>query len=269
MLPFEIADWMQNAVTGSMIIALPVALLAGMVSFFSPCVVPLLPGYLAYASGMGAADLVAGHTRPRRTLAGAALFVLGFASVFVAAGVIFGTVGQALVTYQTQISRTVGVVTIAMGLVFTGLLPIGRREMRLQRMPAVGLAGAPLLGIVFGLGWTPCIGPTLSVVLSLALTEASASRGGLLAFTYALGLGIPFLIAAVAFAKMTRAVDLLRRHQQTLLRLGGAAMIAVGHPARHRPVGPGHRRPTTMGRPVHHHPVTLQRSPFQAEKKSR
>jgi cytochrome c-type biogenesis protein len=203
MLPFEIADWMQNAVTGSMIIALPVALLAGLVSFFSPCVVPLLPGYLAYASGMGAADLVAG-------------------------GVIFGTVGQALVTYQTQISRTVGVVTIAMGLVFTGLLPIGRREMRLQRMPAVGLAGAPLLGIVFGLGWTPCIGPTLSVVLSLALTEASASRGGLLAFTYALGLGIPFLIAAVAFAKMTRAVDLLRRHQQTLLRLGGAAMIAVG-----------------------------------------
>ncbi|HEY5787464.1 MAG TPA: cytochrome c biogenesis protein CcdA [Microlunatus sp.] len=174
----------------------------------------------------GAADLVAGHTRPRRTLAGAALFVLGFASVFVAAGVIFGTVGQALVTYQTQISRAVGVVTIAMGLVFTGLLPIGRREMRLQRMPAVGLAGAPLLGIVFGLGWTPCIGPTLSVVLSLALTEASASRGGLLAFTYALG--IPFLIAAVAFAKMTRAVDLLRRHQQTLLRLGGGAMIAVG-----------------------------------------
>jgi cytochrome c-type biogenesis protein len=228
MLPLEIADWMQNAVTGSMIIALPVALLAGMVSFFSPCVVPLLPGYLAYASGMSAADLVAGHTRPRRTLAGAALFVLGFASVFVAAGVIFGTVGQALVTYQTQISRTVGVITIAMGLMFTGLLPIGRREMRLQRMPAVGLAGAPLLGIVFGLGWTPCIGPTLSVVLSLALTEASASRGGLLAFTYALGLGIPFLIAAVAFAKMTRAVDLLRRHQQTLLRLGGAAMIAVG-----------------------------------------
>ena len=228
MPPLEIGVWVQDAVTGSMIIALPVALLAGLVSFFSPCVVPLLPGYLAYASGMGAADLVAGHARPRRTVAGAALFVLGFATVFVAAGVVFGTVGQALLTYQTQISRVAGVVTIILGLVFTGLLPIGRRELRLQRMPAVGLAGAPLLGVVFGLGWTPCIGPTLGVVLSLALTESSASRGGLLAFTYALGLGIPFLIAAAAFAKVTRAVDLLRRHQQLLLRLGGAALIAVG-----------------------------------------
>ena len=136
------------------------------------------------------------------------MFVLGFATVFVAAGVVFGTVGQALVAYQALISSIVGVVIIVMGLVFTGLLPIGRRDMRLQRMPAVGLAGAPLLGIVFGLGWTPCIGPTFSIVLSLALTEASATRGGLLAFTYALGLGIPFLIAAAAFAKMTRAVDL-------------------------------------------------------------
>ena len=228
MVPLEISAWIQDAVAGSMIIALPVALLAGMVSFFSPCVVPLLPGYLAYASGMGAADVVAGHARPRRTVVGAALFVFGFATVFVAAGVVFGTVGQALTTHQTQISRAAGVVSIVMGLVFTGLLPIGRRELRLQRMPAVGLAGAPLLGMVFGLGWTPCIGPTLSVVLSLALTESSASRGGLLAFTYALGLGLPFLVAAAAFAKMTRAVELLRRHQQTMLRLGGAAMILVG-----------------------------------------
>ena len=228
MVPLEIADWAQNAVAGSMLVALPVALLAGLVSFFSPCVVPLLPGYLAYASGMGAADLVAGHHRPGRALAGTALFVLGFATVFVAAGVVFGSLGQALLTYQTQISRVVGILTIVMGLIFTGLLPIGRREIRLQRLPAVGIAGAPLLGVVFGLGWTPCIGPTLSVVLSLALTEGSATRGGLLAFTYALGLGIPFLVAAAAFATMGRAVDLLRRHQQAVLRVGGSAMIILG-----------------------------------------
>ena len=228
MLPLEIAGWAQDAVAGSMLVALPVALLAGLVSFFSPCVVPLLPGYLAYASGMGAADLVAGNRRPGRALAGTALFVLGFASVFVAAGVVFGSLGQALLTYQAQISRVVGVLTIVMGLIFSGLLPIGRREIRLQRLPAVGIAGAPLLGMVFGLGWTPCIGPTLSVVLSLALTEGSGTRGALLAFIYALGLGIPFLIAAAAFASMTHAVDLLRRHQQTLLRVGGAAMIILG-----------------------------------------
>ena len=224
----ELAAWMQDAVTGTMLVALPVALLAGLVSFFSPCVVPLLPGYLAYASGMGAADLVAGHARARRTVVGAALFVLGFASVFVAAGVVLGALGQVLLTYQALISRIAGVVVIVMGLVFTGLLPLGRADVRLRRMPAVGLAGAPLLGVVFGLGWTPCIGPTLSIVLSLALTEGSATRGGLLAFTYALGLGIPFLIAAAAFAKASRAISVLRRHERLLLRIGGLAMIAVG-----------------------------------------
>jgi len=131
----ELAAWMQDAVTGTMLVALPVALLAGLVSFFSPCVVPLLPGYLAYASGMGAADLVAGHTRARRTVLGAGLFVLGFASVFVAAGVVLGALGQVLLTYQAVISRIAGVVVIVMGLVFTGLIPLGRADVRLRRMP--------------------------------------------------------------------------------------------------------------------------------------
>ena len=115
-----------------------------------------------------------------------------------------------------------------MGLVFAGLIPLGRRELRLSRLPAVGLAGAPLLGIVFGLGWTPCLGPTLSVVLTLALSEGSASRGGLLAFSYALGLGLPFLAAAAAFTQMARAVTFVRRHQRALLRIGGLTMVAVG-----------------------------------------
>lgn len=228
MIPLDIAAWVQQAVAGSMVVAIPVALVAGMVSFFSPCVVPLLPGYLAYAGGMSAADLVAGNTRPARTAAGAALFVAGFAVVFVSAGVLFGAVGQALVAYQQIISRAVGVLTILMGLIFAGVVPLGRRDLRLRRLPAIGLAGAPLLGVTFGLGWTPCLGPTLSVVISLALTEASLGRGALLAFVYALGLGIPFIAAALAFCTTTRVVDALRRHTVWLVRAGGIAMVAVG-----------------------------------------
>lgn len=161
-------------------------------------------------------------------LAGTALFVAGFAAVFVAAGVVFGAVGQALVAWQRPLSVIAGVVSIGLGLAFAGMLPIGRREVRLKRLPAVGLAGAPLLGIVFGLGWTPCLGPTLGVVINLALTDGSAARGALLAFVYALGLGLPFLLAAAAFPRMTRLVDVVRRHQLVLLRVGGGLMIAVG-----------------------------------------
>lgn len=211
-----------------MLVALPVALLAGLLSFFSPCVVPLLPGYLAYATGMNAADIVAGHRRSGRALVGTGLFVLGFAAVFVAAGILFGTVGTFLIAYQGWINRVVGLLTIVMGLIFTGLIPLGRRELRWQRLPAVGLAGAPLLGVVFGLGWTPCIGPTLAVVISLALTEGEAGRGGLLAFAYAVGLGLPFLVAAAAFPRIAGAVDFLRRHQLALLRVGGGMMVLVG-----------------------------------------
>lgn len=228
MIPLSLASWAQDAMTGAMPVAIPVAVLAGLLSFFTPCVVPLLPGYLAYASGMSAADIVAGHRRPGRTLAGTSLFILGFAAVFTTAGVVFGAVGQTLIAYQTVLTRTAGVVSIVMGLIFTGLIPIGRREVRLHRLPRVGLVGAPLLGAVFGLGWTPCLGPTLSVVISLALTEASATRGGILAFSYAVGLGIPFLIAAVAFTRMNRTISWLRGHQLAVLRIGGLAMIAVG-----------------------------------------
>ena len=228
MTPLDLAGWAQDAVAGGMLLALPVALVAGLASFFTPCVVPLLPGYLAYATGMSAADVTGGGTRRGRAVAGTALFVLGFAVVFVAAGVLFGAVGATLVAYQTLITRVVGILAIVMGLTFAGLIPLGRRELRLSRLPAVGLAGAPLLGMVFGLGWTPCLGPTLSVVISLALSEGSASRGGLLAFTYALGLGIPFLVAAAAFTRMARTVGFFRRHQQALLSIGGLTMVAVG-----------------------------------------
>lgn len=223
-----IAAWAQTAAGGSMLLALPVALLAGVMSFFSPCVVPLLPGYLSFATGLGAAEVIEGRGRRGRLLAGTSLFVLGFAAVFVTAGVVFGAVGALLMTHQRLITRIAGVVAILMGLAFLGLLPIGRGEARSNRVPAVGIAGAPLLGVVFGLGWTPCIGPTLAVILTLAANQGSAARGGFLAATYALGLGIPFLVASLAFAKFARTVNFARRHQQAVLRIGGILIILTG-----------------------------------------
>ncbi len=228
MIPgFDLSSWASSAVGGSMALAVPVALLAGLVSFFSPCVVPLLPGYLSYATGLGAAEVVAGGRRGRM-LAGTLLFVLGLAAVFVTTGVVAGAVGQALYAYQTVITRVIGSVIIILGLVFAGLLPIGDRELRISWVPTAGVAAAPLLGIVFGLGWSPCIGPALGVVINLGFNEATALRGGVLGFVYALGLGIPFVIAGLAFARMARAVGFLRRHQRALQRVGGLMMVAVG-----------------------------------------
>ncbi|HEY5785445.1 MAG TPA: cytochrome c biogenesis protein CcdA [Microlunatus sp.] len=210
-----------------MALAIPVALLAGIVSFFSPCVVPLLPGYLSYMTGVGAADLAAGHRRGRMLL-GTALFVLGLAVVFVITGVAVGTVGGLLLAYQSVITRVLGVVIIVLGLAFAGVISLGNAELRIQRLPAAGLAAAPVLGAVFALGWTPCIGPALAVVLNLGLNEGTALRGGVLGFAYALGLGIPFVVAGLAFGVMTRTVGLLRRHQVAVMRIGGLMMVAVG-----------------------------------------
>lgn len=227
-VPLDVAGWAQSAVGGSMALAIPVAALAGLVSFFSPCVVPLLPGYLSYATGLGAAEVIEGSRRRGRMLAGSSLFVLGFAVVFVATGVVAGSLGRVLLEYRQLISQILGAVVVVLGLMFAGVLRFGQRDVRVHRLPAVGVAAAPLLGVLFALGWTPCISPTLSVVVNLGLNEGSALRGGLLGFVYALGLGIPFVIAGLAFTKMARAVSLLRRHQVALMRFGGLLMVVVG-----------------------------------------
>jgi cytochrome c-type biogenesis protein len=228
MAPLDLASWAQTAVGGTMALALPVALLAGLVSFFSPCVVPLLPGYLSYATGLGAAEVVEGSTRRGRMLAGTSLFVLGFAAVFVMTGVVAGSAGQLLAAYRDVITRVLGVVIIMLGLIFAGVLKIGQRDLRLHRIPAVGVAAAPLVGVVFALGWTPCLSPTLGVVVNLGFNEGTAVRGGLLGFAYALGLGIPFVLAGLAFTRMASAVAFLRERQQLVMRIGGVLLIIVG-----------------------------------------
>jgi len=228
MAPLDLASWAETAVGGTMALALPVALLAGLVSFFSPCVVPLLPGYLSYATGLGAAEVVEGSPRRGRMLAGTSLFVLGFAAVFVMTGVVAGSAGQLLAAYRDVITRVLGVVIILLGLIFAGVLNIGQRDLRLHRIPAVGVAAAPLVGVVFALGWTPCLSPTLGVVVNLGFNEGTAVRGGLLGFVYALGLGIPFVLAGLAFTRMASVVAFLRERQQLVMRIGGVLLIIVG-----------------------------------------
>jgi cytochrome c-type biogenesis protein len=211
---------------GSVLLAIPIAALAGLVSFFSPCVLPLVPGCLSYVTGITGADLV--DARRGRIVAGTILFLAGFTAVFVSFGAAFGYAGNTLLEHQGVLIRVLGAVTIVMGLSFMGVLPGVRREWRLHHRPAAGLAGAPLLGVLFGLGWTPCIGPTLAAVQALAFSEASASRGALLTVAYCAGLGVPFLAAGLAFRKAMGVFSWVKAHYQWVMRIGGAMMIATG-----------------------------------------
>ncbi|MDO9379304.1 MAG: cytochrome c biogenesis protein CcdA [Nocardioidaceae bacterium] len=223
-------EWFAGtASSGSLLLAVPVAMIAGLVSFFSPCVLPLLPGYLSYVTGLSAADLADTGSRPRgRMLAGTLLFVLGFSAVFVSYGTLFGAIGWQLAPYTRTISIVMGVVTIVLGLAFMGLVPALQRDVRVHRVPSVGLAAAPLLGALFGLGWTPCIGPTLGAVLGLSLNDAAAGRGAFLTFAYCLGLGIPFVLAGLGLRRFMGAVDWVRTHQRAVSLAGGGMLVAVG-----------------------------------------
>ena len=220
-------EWFgTTAGSGSLALAVPVALVAGLVSFFSPCVIPLLPGYLSYATGLSGADL--GQARRGRMLLGSVLFVLGFSAVFVVLGTAAGALGTWLITWERQITIVLGVVTIVLGLAFAGLVPFLQRDVRVHRVPAVGLAAAPLLGVLFGLGWTPCIGPTLGVITTLSIHEGTAARGALLSAVYALGLGLPFIAAGLAYRRVLGAFGVIRRHQKWVTRVGGLMLVLVG-----------------------------------------
>jgi cytochrome c-type biogenesis protein len=217
----------QGTITdGSMVLALPLAAAAGVVSFLSPCVLPLVPGYLSYVTGLTGVDL-AEHKRGR-LLGGAALFVLGFTVVFVSAGVLLGAVGTFFLDQERTLQRVLGALTIVLGIAFMGSLPFLQRDFRLHRRPALGLAGAPMLGVLFGLGWAPCVGPTLGAVLSLGLNEGTAARGGVLAVAYCLGLGLPFVVTALAFRHAMGAFGWVKRHYVWVVRTGGAMLVTIG-----------------------------------------
>ncbi len=237
---------------GPLLVAAAVSALVGLVSFASPCVLPLVPGYLSYVTGLvgsgtrttvpaGQAAGGAGEgttatlppdvdeRSPRgRMVLGAVLFVLGFTLVFVAISSAFGGLGRLLLVHNELITRVMGVVTVVVGLAFLGRLPLLQRTRRMTARPAMGLAGAPLLGIVFGLGWTPCLGPTLAAVQNLAFAEATAGRGALLGLAYCLGLGVPFVLVALGARWAVGATTFLRRHAQAVTRFGGAVLVVVG-----------------------------------------
>jgi cytochrome c-type biogenesis protein len=211
---------------GSLLLAVPIAVLAGLVSFASPCVLPLVPGYLGYVTGLTGVDLE--QQRRGRMVLGVALFVAGFTAVYVTLGWIAGAAGNALSQHNVVLTRVLGVLTIGLGLIFIGLVPRLSASRPIDVRPTAGLVGAPLLGVVFGLGWSPCIGPTLSSILALSGDYGDARRGALLAFAYCAGLGLPFLGAALAYRRAMSAFDVLRRHRVAINRAGGGMLVLLG-----------------------------------------
>jgi cytochrome c-type biogenesis protein len=225
------------AMSGPLLLAAGVAVAAGAVSFASPCVVPLVPGYLAYLAGLVGADAPAvseGDPRPRgrwRVAGAALLFVAGFTVVFGAGSILVLGVSDALLNNEQLLERIGGVVTILMGLVFVGLVPLLQRDIRPHAAPRAGLLGAPLLGAVFALGWTPCLGPTLTGVMSVAAGTQVGSgtlRGVLLVLAYCLGLGVPFVVLALGARWAVRATGWLRRHVRGIQITGGVLLLCVG-----------------------------------------
>ncbi len=210
---------------GQLVVAIPIALLAGFLSFLSPCILPLVPGYLGYVGGLTGPD---GKHDRSRLLLGVGLFILGFMVVFVATTAVAGAVGTWLVIYDDVIVRFAGVLVIALGLVFIGQFSLFQRTVKPRWIPATGIAGAPLLGIVFGLGWTPCLGPTLVTITALSLNSASATQGAILGVFYSLGLGIPFLLVAIGFGWVATSVSWVKKHLRVINIFGGSILVLIG-----------------------------------------
>jgi len=218
----------EIVLSGSLLLALPIALLAGLVAFASPCVLPLVPAYLGYVGGMTKLPEPGQKGGRGPLLLGVGLFILGFSSVFVGLSIVFAQVGSLLGTQLDLITRIAGVVVIVMGFVFIGQVSFLQRSLTLPVKAVTGVAGAPLLGVVFGLGWAPCIGPTLIAVNALALSLGDVGRAALLATAYCLGLGLPFIALALGLHSATRAMGFLRRHIRIINILGGALLMLVG-----------------------------------------
>lgn len=226
----------ETVADGQLLVASLIALAAGLVSFLSPCVLPLIPGYLAYVSGVAGSGREPSAAEPasaaraarRRMVLGSLLFVLGFTFVFVALLTFVGTIGVWLFEWEDTITRVMGVVIILLGLVFTGLFGGMQRTARLNLKPKIGLVGAPLLGAAFAIGWTPCIGPTLGVVMTLSLQGGSPGRAGTLGIAYSLGLGIPFVLAAFGFGWVATATSFFKRHIRAVNLIGGGMLMLIG-----------------------------------------
>jgi cytochrome c-type biogenesis protein len=228
--------------SGPLLLAIAVAALAGLVSFLSPCVLPLMPGYLSYVTGLAGADLdakqgdadggsVAVMTRTRtrgRILAGTVLFVLGFAVVFTLLATLVANIGITLQTHKRTLDIVLGILVIVLGLAFMGLVPGMQREFRINKLPNAGLLGAPVFGALFGLSWLPCTGPTLGAVLGLATTSGQTDRAVVLALAYSLGLGVPFVLFGLFFSKLLGVFKAVRRNSRWVTRIGGALLILVG-----------------------------------------
>ena len=217
----------EIALDGSMWLALPVAALAGLVSFLSPCVLPLAPGYLGYVSGLSGASVE--DTKRGRMLTGTSLFVLGFTAVFVTAGLLLSRAFIWLKGDGQWLTQVLGGVVILMGIVFMGGLSFFQRDRKIQYQPTTGLWGAPVLGMIFGLGWAPCIGPTMAAVIAMSTAGTDNMwRGGILAIVYSLGLGVPFILLALGFSRGMKRLAFFRKHRVFIIRAGGILLILLG-----------------------------------------
>lgn len=216
------------ATSGPLLLGIAVAVLAGLVSFLSPCILPLVPGYLAYVTGLSGADLDGDRRQRGRVLAGSALFVAGFGAVFITIGVVAASAGRVFQENQRALEIAGGVLMLGFALALLGLVPGLQREVRVRRLPAAGMAGAPVFGAVFALSWTPCIGPTIGAVLALGMVAGQPGRAAVLAAGYTLGLGLPFLAFGLGLRWFVGAVAVIRRHPVWVTRAGAALLAAVG-----------------------------------------
>jgi len=211
--------FVEQIMSGFLIAAFPVAFVAGLVSFLSPCILPLVPGYLSFAAGFS--------VNRGKVFLGSILFVLGFSVVFISFGAIFGGLGNQLVANEDLISRVLGAITIFLGFIFLGKFPFAP-TFRPKIKTTGGLVGAPLLGILFGVGWTPCIGPSLAAVQTLAFQESSAVRGALLSFGYCLGLGLPFMASGLFLDRTEKLRKYLVKRGDLISKIGGVFLIVIG-----------------------------------------